>query len=92
MTRTLITNDDGIDAPGLHALATAARAAGLEVTVAAPMRQSSGSSASSGSSRSRAGPVLGDALLNPRPHVVHGGRLFEGALLGTRLGRVFLLA
>jgi len=46
MTRTLITNDDGIDAPGLHALARAAQAAGLDVTVAAPMRQSSGTSAS----------------------------------------------
>ena len=46
MTRTLITNDDGIDAPGLHALAADARDAGLDVTVAAPMRQSSGSSAS----------------------------------------------
>ncbi|MBD3943652.1 5'/3'-nucleotidase SurE [Microbacterium sp. NEAU-LLC] len=46
MTRTLITNDDGIDAPGLHALARAAQDAGLDVTVAAPMRQSSGTSAS----------------------------------------------
>lgn len=46
MTRTLITNDDGIDAPGLHALARAALGAGLDVVVAAPMRQSSGSSAS----------------------------------------------
>jgi 5'-nucleotidase len=46
MTRTLITNDDGIDAPGLHSLARAARDAGLEVTIAAPVRQSSGSSAS----------------------------------------------
>ena len=46
MTRTLITNDDGIDAPGLHVLAKLARDAGLDVTVAAPMRQSSGSSAS----------------------------------------------
>jgi 5'-nucleotidase len=46
MRRTLITNDDGIDAPGLHALARAARDAGLDVTIAAPMRQSSGSSAS----------------------------------------------
>jgi 5'-nucleotidase len=46
MTRTLVTNDDGIDAPGLHVLARAARDAGLDVTVAAPMRQSSGSSAS----------------------------------------------
>ncbi|MBW9093658.1 5'/3'-nucleotidase SurE [Microbacterium jejuense] len=46
MTRALITNDDGIEAPGLHALARAARQSGLEVTVAAPMRQSSGTSAS----------------------------------------------
>ena len=45
-TRTLITNDDGIDSPGLHVLARAAREAGLDVTVAAPMWQSSGSSAS----------------------------------------------
>lgn len=46
MTVALITNDDGIDSPGLHALALAAMAEGLEVFVAAPMRQSSGSSAS----------------------------------------------
>ncbi|MFK4837952.1 5'/3'-nucleotidase SurE, partial [Microbacterium sp. ZW T2_14] len=46
MTRALITNDDGIDAPGLHVLARAARDAGLDVTIAAPARQSSGSSAS----------------------------------------------
>ena len=44
--RALITNDDGIDSPGLHALAIAARAHGLDVVVAAPARQSSGSSAS----------------------------------------------
>ena len=46
MTRVLITNDDGIDAPGLCALAEAAVRAGLDVTVAAPAAQSSGSSAS----------------------------------------------
>ncbi|MDF2558776.1 MAG: 5/3-nucleotidase SurE [Microbacterium sp.] len=46
MTRVLITNDDGIDAPGLAALASAAVAAGLDVVIAAPVRQSSGSSAS----------------------------------------------
>lgn len=46
MTRTLITNDDGIDAPGLTALASAALAAGHDVVIAAPVRQSSGSSAS----------------------------------------------
>ena len=43
---TLITNDDGIDAPGLHALARAAVAAGHDVVVAAPAVQASGSSAS----------------------------------------------
>lgn len=44
--RALVTNDDGIDSPGLLALARAARDAGLEVTVAAPSWDSSGASAS----------------------------------------------
>jgi 5'-nucleotidase len=43
--RALITNDDGIDGTGLHALARIAAAAGLEVTVAAPHAERSGSSA-----------------------------------------------
>ena len=43
--KALVTNDDGIDSPGLLALAAAAVAAGLEVVVAAPARQSSGASA-----------------------------------------------
>ncbi|MDQ3764517.1 MAG: 5'/3'-nucleotidase SurE [Actinomycetota bacterium] len=38
-------NDDGIDSPGLAALAAAAQRAGLEVVVAAPLQQSSGASA-----------------------------------------------
>jgi 5'-nucleotidase len=46
MTRALVTNDDGIDAPGLAVLAQAAAERGLDVTVAAPERQSSGTSAS----------------------------------------------
>jgi 5'-nucleotidase len=46
MTRALVTNDDGIDAPGLHVLARHAIDAGLDVTIAAPARQSSGASAS----------------------------------------------
>jgi len=46
MTTVLITNDDGIDSPGLHALAAAASAEGLDVIVAAPASESSGSSAS----------------------------------------------
>ena len=45
MLRALVTNDDGIDSPGLHALAEAAREAGLGVIVAAPAEQSSGASA-----------------------------------------------
>ncbi|WP_432835672.1 5'/3'-nucleotidase SurE [Dactylosporangium sp. CA-092794] len=43
--RLLITNDDGITAPGLRALAVAASAAGHDVVVAAPHREASGSGA-----------------------------------------------
>ncbi|WP_246262919.1 5'/3'-nucleotidase SurE [Arthrobacter mobilis] len=42
----LITNDDGIASPGLHTLAAGVVAAGLKVTVAAPVTEASGSSAS----------------------------------------------
>jgi 5'-nucleotidase len=45
MSRVLVTNDDGIDAPGLRRLATAAVARGHEVIVAAPDEEASGSSA-----------------------------------------------
>jgi 5'-nucleotidase len=40
--RVLVANDDGLDAPGLHALAQATAAAGHEVTVVAPDRDQSG--------------------------------------------------
>lgn len=43
--RVLITNDDGIAAPGIHALARAVVAAGYQTVVAAPLRESSGMSA-----------------------------------------------
>src|ERR1700744_4192 len=43
--RALITNDDGIDSPGVRILAQVAVAAGLEVTVAAPDSERSGTSA-----------------------------------------------
>jgi 5'-nucleotidase len=46
MSTVLITNDDGIDSPGLHALAHAAISEGLDVVVAAPASEASGSSAS----------------------------------------------
>jgi 5'-nucleotidase len=44
--RALVTNDDGIESPGLHALAAVAVDAGLDVVVAAPSWDSSGASAS----------------------------------------------
>lgn len=44
-TRVLVTNDDGIDSPGLTVLVRAALARGHEVTVAAPAEQYSGASA-----------------------------------------------
>ncbi|HEX7307527.1 5'/3'-nucleotidase SurE [Lentzea sp.] len=44
--RALITNDDGIDSPGLLTLASAAVSCGLDVVVAAPSTQASGTSAS----------------------------------------------
>jgi 5'-nucleotidase len=43
--RVLITNDDGIAAPGLRWLARTAAARGLEVVVAAPSEEASGASA-----------------------------------------------
>lgn len=42
----LVTNDDGIASEGLRFLGLVARDAGLDVTVAAPLRDSSGASAS----------------------------------------------
>lgn len=44
--RALITNDDGIDSPGLAVLARVALDAGYEVTVVAPAQEASGASAS----------------------------------------------
>jgi 5'-nucleotidase len=43
--RVMVTNDDGIHSPGLHALAAMAEEQGYDVTVAAPVGESSGSSA-----------------------------------------------
>ena len=45
MTRILVTNDDGVGAPGIRALAEAARADGHDVVVAAPREEASGMSA-----------------------------------------------
>lgn len=75
--RALITNDDGIDAPGLVALAGAAIQAGIEVTIAAPAAQSSGSSASIMASESDGRIAVDRRALEALPDVhafaVHGG-------------------
>jgi 5'-nucleotidase len=54
--RVLITNDDGVEAPGLHSLAEAIHAAGHEVIVVAPSGERSGSGAAIGRLH-RAGPL-----------------------------------
>ncbi len=45
MTRILVTNDDGIAAPGIRALAAAVHTDGYEVVVAAPRHEASGTAA-----------------------------------------------
>ena len=42
--RVLVSNDDGVEAPGIRVLAEGLRAAGHEVTVVAPDRDRSGAS------------------------------------------------
>lgn len=54
--RVLVTNDDGVEAPGLLALAEAIGAAGHEVVVVAPSGERSGSGAAIGRLH-RAGPI-----------------------------------
>jgi 5'-nucleotidase len=46
--RILVTNDDGIDAPGIHALARAMVSTGHDVVVAAPQRDMTGYGAAMG--------------------------------------------
>jgi 5'-nucleotidase len=54
--RVLVTNDDGVEAPGLHALAHAMVRAGHDVVVVAPSGERSGSGAAIGRLH-RAGPI-----------------------------------
>src|SRR5438309_10004943 len=48
MTRILLTNDDGIDAVGLHVLAQALTGIGADLVVAAPSQDLSGAGAAIG--------------------------------------------
>lgn len=56
--RVLVTNDDGIDAPGLHALARGLSEVGYQVVVVAPDRDHSGY-----------GAALGDVGAGTDPHL-----------------------
>jgi len=49
MTRVLVTNDDGVGAPGIGPLACALEADGIDVVVAAPLDDMSGAGAAFGS-------------------------------------------
>jgi 5'/3'-nucleotidase len=69
LTRALITNDDGIGSPGLVALATAAREAGLDVVVAAPDREYSGASASINAVQEDGRTVIERVTLDDLPDV-----------------------
>jgi 5'-nucleotidase len=65
--RALVTNDDGIDAEGLSVLARAAQEAGLEVVVAAPIRESSGTSAGLIATEDGGGVLIEDRTLSSMP-------------------------
>lgn len=64
--RVLVTNDDGVEAPGLHALATAIAAVGHEVVVVAPSGERSGSGAAIGRLH-RSGPIAWTAITWDEP-------------------------
>jgi 5'-nucleotidase len=67
--RVLVTNDDGVESPGVHALATAIAALGHDVVVVAPSGERSGSGAAIGRLH-RGGPVAWTEVDWPDlPHV-----------------------
>lgn len=86
--RALVTNDDGIDAPGLAVLARAALDAGLDVVVAAPAEQSSGASAAITAARREGRTPLKAVELPDLPSVpafavtAQPGHIVLGALRG----------
>lgn len=88
MRRILVTNDDGVDAPGIHALAAAVADAGHEVVVAAPQHDMSGSGAAIGGMTGDDDLFLLPAEIPGRPDLETYG--LEGppalAVMAARLG------
>lgn len=86
--KVLVTNDDGVASPGLHALAAALVAAGHDVIVAAPDRDMSGSSAAIGQihvdEEIEAAPVELPGLAGVRAYAVDGAPGL--CVLAARLG------
>lgn len=87
MTRVLVTNDDGIDSPGLHRLALSLHEAGLDVVVAAPVKEASGSSAGI-TATEQGGRILAEERTLPTldgiPAYAVSGTPGFIALIGTR--------
>lgn len=86
--KVLVTNDDGVASPGLHALAAALVAGGYDVVVAAPDRDMSGSSAAIGQihvdEEIGAEPVELPGLAGVRAYAVDGAPGL--CVLAARLG------
>ncbi|HUQ39530.1 MAG TPA: 5'/3'-nucleotidase SurE [Acidimicrobiales bacterium] len=86
--RVLVTNDDGVHAPGLHLLTRALVDAGFDVVVAAPLDDRSGSGAAIGTVYSGTGIVVEEFALE----VLEGVPVFgvDGppalAVMAARLG------
>lgn len=67
--RVLVTNDDGVHAPGIRALARAAYERGLDVVVAAPRHEASGMSAALSAVTEDGRLVFGETELDGLPDV-----------------------
>jgi 5'-nucleotidase len=86
--RLLVTNDDGIDGPGLHALAIALDDAGYDVVVVAPDRNHSGYGAAIGDLGSSAALAIAPADIPGAEHIPAWSLVGPPALctMAARLG------
>lgn len=88
MTRLLVTNDDGIEAPGIHALAAALADAGHDIVVAAPLHEMSGSGAAIGIMSAETDLLVSSFKMPDRPDIEAYG--VDGppalAVMAARLG------